>query len=432
VNTHPNTRVLGAVILALLPAAPIAANGTGTLGQPVDFYLAPGTGFAQSGTGLEEQPRTIIVDVPRGARVKQVLLYWKHRHKKGEADDNVLVNGQEVTGALIGGPTLVARPEGVGEYASAFRQDITNLELIHQGRNVLVIDALRTEATTAASAGAGVLVTYDASPRRTNPTTEAETKPSRVWIKDGLAPTTVSLGNDTHAIKPVTFEFPSARRRRFARLGLMVGNVGRGTHNRIGSWTDVQRKPVVLSDVLGTSGRDTWSSLNLDFEIPAGAKKLTIAITGDAAITWVGAFLHLTRTRPVLLSSRGMPPEYWIANPVHWGNLRPTGTVSHLFGRAVFQKHHAKLGKQTLLQALSRNPKSPDNWPTKLVRDGIAALLSTRNGGVYFPLDDKSILSLVRAALESGDGSDISWEAVSAIKMLSPGQARAIADTGSR
>ena len=68
---------LVAVITLLIgvPSAQVFAEGTETLG-PASITIASGTGIVAAGTGMKTQPGTISVDVPTGASVNQVLLYW--------------------------------------------------------------------------------------------------------------------------------------------------------------------------------------------------------------------------------------------------------------------------------------------------------------------------------------------------------------------
>ncbi|MHC4067033.1 MAG: hypothetical protein ACYSUI_21360, partial [Planctomycetota bacterium] len=75
-----------------------------TLGPP-GIVTAPGSGIAAAGTGLENQPGWIDVEVPSGATVTQALLYWAGATAgSAPGDDTIVVNGIEASGTLIGGP----------------------------------------------------------------------------------------------------------------------------------------------------------------------------------------------------------------------------------------------------------------------------------------------------------------------------------------
>ncbi|MDH3910251.1 MAG: hypothetical protein OEU09_03075, partial [Rhodospirillales bacterium] len=59
----------------MLGSASVWADGTESLGTP-SVPIASGTGIVGAGIGLAAGPGTISVDVPAGASVEQVLLYW--------------------------------------------------------------------------------------------------------------------------------------------------------------------------------------------------------------------------------------------------------------------------------------------------------------------------------------------------------------------
>ena len=57
------------------------------------------------------QPGSITLDVPAGAAVKQVLLYWEGFSVDNNGDNSITVAkggpSTAVTGTLIGGPTVI-------------------------------------------------------------------------------------------------------------------------------------------------------------------------------------------------------------------------------------------------------------------------------------------------------------------------------------
>ena len=125
---------------ALVTMGIVWANGTEILGPP-DIAIQSGTGVVSAGTGMIAQPGAINIDVPAGATVKQVLLYWEgFMAADAPGDSTILVAkggpSTEVAGTMIGGPTLFFS----GAWASAFRADITNLGLISAGPNALTLD----------------------------------------------------------------------------------------------------------------------------------------------------------------------------------------------------------------------------------------------------------------------------------------------------
>src|SRR5688572_26625434 len=95
--------LLGASSLALLGIVALVADGTEQLG-PASIPIAAGTGMVSAGTGMNVQPSQITVEVPEGATVNQVVLYWEGFMAEDVAgDDTIVVSGNSVTGALIGG-----------------------------------------------------------------------------------------------------------------------------------------------------------------------------------------------------------------------------------------------------------------------------------------------------------------------------------------
>ncbi|MEZ4673619.1 MAG: hypothetical protein R2932_05155 [Caldilineaceae bacterium] len=158
------------LLFLCFPAKIALADGTETLGPP-SLTVASGTGIVAAGTGLVTQPGTINITVPAGATVKQVLLYWEGQMATNiSGDDTIRLNGTtNVTGKLIGGSTLFFS----GAFSSAFRADITDLNLIGAGANTLTVDSL---TFTRVSNGAGILVIYD------DGTTSQKLIYATVWI----------------------------------------------------------------------------------------------------------------------------------------------------------------------------------------------------------------------------------------------------------
>ena len=81
----------------------LLADGDATLGDP-SIAIAAGTSLISGGTGMVTQPATIDLDVPAGASVVQVLLYWVGRPGPSDTlDDTIEITGVgEVMGTLIG------------------------------------------------------------------------------------------------------------------------------------------------------------------------------------------------------------------------------------------------------------------------------------------------------------------------------------------
>src|SRR4030065_1075369 len=137
-------------------SAEVYADGTESLGPPLGITVATGSGIAAGGTGMVTQPGVITVDVPAGAIVKQVLLYWEgYSNGPDLGDDIISVNGIGVYGALIGGPAYFITTSRIN---TSFRADITSLGLITPGLNTLTVDGM---SFSYRNNGAGVVVIYD-------------------------------------------------------------------------------------------------------------------------------------------------------------------------------------------------------------------------------------------------------------------------------
>ena len=147
--TTTSALVAGVALLGLSSGA--MADGTETLGTPLGITVEQGTGIVMAGTGLtDSQPQDINVTVPAGATVNQVLLYWVIGTSAGDTDTDALVNGNPVTGMIIGGPS---------QNQTAYRADITGLGAVSDGPNTLTISGLT--AGDGVVWGAAALVIFD-------------------------------------------------------------------------------------------------------------------------------------------------------------------------------------------------------------------------------------------------------------------------------
>ena len=127
--------------------------------------LADGTGFAIGGVGMfGKGSGTISVDVPAGATVTQVLLYWDGQTSGANVpDDTAVVEGSSVTGeALASVPIPFFDQANQPVNASAFRADITSLGLIAAGANSVDVSGLDFQRNGKnITNGAGIVVVYD-------------------------------------------------------------------------------------------------------------------------------------------------------------------------------------------------------------------------------------------------------------------------------
>jgi len=251
--------LVGALLLGV-NLVEVSADGDETLGPPVGLTVAPGTGIVAAGVGLSGPvDGTITVDVPAGATVEQVLLYWAGENAIGNIvdDSTITVEGNTVTGDLIGTTSLTS------DQASTFRADITGLGLVSAGLNTLDIEDLDFKTK---NYGAGVLVIFD----------------------DGLSPLSVIDIRDGHdhayinnpislALRETdlqTFTFPPAASSRTATLAMFFGDAEPGRPDEIEITID--NVTTTLVNELKGSDDPEWDTILETLTIPAGVTEVTV------------------------------------------------------------------------------------------------------------------------------------------------------------
>src|SRR4030067_2251567 len=240
------------------------------------------------------QPGVITVNVPAGAIVKQVLLYWEgFSNGSCPGDDTISVNGIGVTGALIGGPTYLANTNRTD---TSFRSDITSLGLITPGLNTLTIDGMSFSNT---NNGAGVLVIYDNG-----------SGTSDIQIRDGLDIAYINSPEPIKSTVPQTFNFVPEGVDRIAKVLLFVGGVSdspqtpRPNSIEISVTAGSITTTYTYSNFLNSIDGPEWDSLMLDVLIPNGATKLKVQVfsrddampasrNDPASLEWVGAIVSI-------------------------------------------------------------------------------------------------------------------------------------------
>lgn len=264
-------RIISSTLIAFsLCVIPLIAQADGieTLGDP-SIPIASGSGVVAAGTGLLSQPGTINIEVPAGAQVQQVLLYWQgfnYRSDLASGSSATLNPGGVVNGTLIGhGAGGIF--SGIRSYT--YRADITALGIINPGPNSISVSNVNF---TYASNGAGIMVIYDDG--------------------SGLAPYLLKDGHD-YAFQvnpsdphkwmvPQLYTFDPAPVQRSASLYMFFSSVA-GASSGGGSLrpTSIEvtiggAPPVVYSNYLNSSDGDEWDTLVLPVEIPAGVDSLTV------------------------------------------------------------------------------------------------------------------------------------------------------------
>jgi hypothetical protein len=267
-------------------------NGTETLGPPT-IDIAAGTCFSQGGVGMVGKTEgTLEIDVPDGT-ITQVLLYWAGGTTGAPGDDMIMIDGNEVTGELIGGPTNFFQSSGVSYYFSAYRADITDLALVTNGANSFTITDFDFDFTGGSldeNNGIGMMVIYDDG-------TEAE-----LQVLDGLDLAFYQFDDPLDATVPQTFTFAAEDEDRLARMVIYAGSVGFERPNGIALTTSAGTD--LREDLLGSTDDLLWDTLCLtDILIPAGDTSLTVELISTAvanplgaSMAWVGAGFALPVT----------------------------------------------------------------------------------------------------------------------------------------
>ncbi len=294
----------------------VLANGTEQLGDR-DIPIASGSGFVCAGTGLGgpilglvnsatalqgSVPGTIDIDVPAGASIQQVLLYWQGTQSTsrgaGRMDTITLNPGGQVTGQRIGGPILFFTIP-IDGWASSYRADITGLNIIQPGSNS--IDVCCTDFDVANN-GAGIVVIYDDGSGASN-----------IQIADGCDSAFVNFPPPRDTTAPVTFNFAPSEVDRTANLCLFVGSVAfraggnRPTIIRVSvDGVQVEQFNDALNDVDGPE----WDTFQAPIPVAAGATSLTVQIFSEdsgvgpfagglpASFIWVTATFSIGEQQP--------------------------------------------------------------------------------------------------------------------------------------
>lgn len=286
----------------LLAHSPLWADGNETLGPP-SLTVAEGTGIVAAGTGmLILQTSTITVEVPLGAEIKQVLLYWEGMmtSKNVPGDNTILVNSNPVTGTLIGGASL-------GTRHSTFRADITDLGLIGDGTTVLTVSDL---SFSLANNGAGIIVIYDDG-----------SSDAFIDLRDGSDFAYHKSAEPFDTTVAQTFTFPASAASRTASLsnffasvsGTASGGGFRPTAIEITTAGGVSPTLTVLPNLLDSNNGQEWDTLPIYVDVPAGATSLTVQPfsrddqdTGQdpASFVWLASAFALEPEVPSALPGR--------------------------------------------------------------------------------------------------------------------------------
>jgi len=308
------------------------ADGNEILNPPVGLTIATGTGVASGGVGLADTGAgTLTVNVPLGATVKQVIVYWNPLSLQHlGATETITINGVIYTGGRIGGEENI-NDFGCCLYSNTYRLDLTGFNLVAPGITNLAITNTRAN-------GAGIYVIY----------TQGSEVPKAPMIVDGqdYAYKCAAYSNvppPSHAvIVAKTFTFPALTTPQIGHLNLSFGSVqgpistgGTPRPNIIDIFVNGVLELHVVNQ-LGSHDGNEWDTFKTDVSLPIGSTSITIApkseddsdahpcpndplFTGvigskpaPASLIWLAGFVNLTpagRLRTVTQGGWGAPPH---------------------------------------------------------------------------------------------------------------------------
>ncbi len=289
------------------------ADGTEQLGVP-SIPIAPGSSVVVEGTGLDDaQPGDITIEIPAGTSISQVLLYWTGRQSAiPGAMDTIQVNGTDVTGPRIGGPTLSPYP------SNTYRADITDLSATNSwvlaGQvNVVTVGGLDFAYQ---NDGAALVVILD------------DGTAANIQIMDGNDFVYLPLNLEC---SPVEFAVAPAPDPRVGTLTLIVTDVE--VPRPAAVEITVDGDVTLLDNVLTDNEGNFLDIVNLDVPVPAGATNVTVRVLSiddetdlvPASLAWVCATWVLPEQEPTGCT---YTIGYWKNHPDDW----PTDNLSIFSG----------------------------------------------------------------------------------------------------
>ena len=342
--------LLFAAVALVVTTGNLLADGTEQLGTP-SVAIQSGTGMVSAGTGTNAQPGILHdefnntgFEVPAGATVKQVLLYWEgFAAENGQpGDDTITVTkgavSNSVTGTLIGGPTLFFN----GATASVYRADITGLGLVAAGFNTLAVSDMDF---TSANNGAGIIVVFDDG-----------STPTVLGIKDGSDLAFTGFAPPLDSTVPQTFTFPASTKDRTGQLHLFFASVA-GTLSGGGVRpTAIEIRTngpngvtQVRNNVLDSISGEEFDSFVIAFDIPTGATSVTVQAYSEDR-----------------LNTGNLPASFdWLAAGFAIEPDTPPGVPGRMTGGgSVFTVDGARVTRGFQIHCDLREPNNLEvNWP---------------------------------------------------------------------
>lgn len=265
---------LTSMVMAGVVTMPAAiADGTDTLGPP-SIPIADADDVVVAGVGTQEQPADLAITVPDGVTIEQVLLHWNGTALDGAPPDTeITVDGNSVSGDVIGGPVVSPNKESY-----SVRADVTALSLVEPGTNVLTIEDMDFPHN---NHGAGLTVTY------------SDGSDGTVVLRDGVDVAYHKLEGSLQRTEPQTIEFTPSMEARTLDLHVSVGSVGENRPHRMDVTVDGATTEFINPIV------DNGPEFGVAFvtvDVPAGAESATVQLFSasdgtqrdPASLEWVG------------------------------------------------------------------------------------------------------------------------------------------------
>jgi hypothetical protein len=380
-NSNMFRLILIAMFSLVVSIPSVFADGSETLG-PVSIGIDPGTSIVVAGTGMSQNNSgEIEVDLPLGADMKQVLLYWQgFTDGNGPTSDQnkITVNGTPITAGLPIGMVV--------DKSYCYREDITDITVVNSGAIKIMVEDMGFNGV---NNGAGILVIFDDG-----------SDLAAIDIRDGYDYAWIGAALPVkQETVPQTFTFSPAPFDRTANLSMLFSAVA-GTASTGGFRPTIIRITVggvitIESNLLDSNDGEELDSVNLLVDIPAGATEMTVQSFSEginppepgkegepASFVWIAAGFSIVPPPPE--GGEGCTPGYWKQEHHFgaWKSYTPDMPFSAVFEDA--------FPGMTLLEVL----KQGGGGLKALGRHSVAALLNASSCNTKYDLTVPEVIDL--------------------------------------
>ncbi|MDF1729225.1 MAG: hypothetical protein P1U53_15915, partial [Sulfitobacter sp.] len=345
--------------------------------------------------------------IPAGASITQVLAYWDGlalAPRLPGPTDTIVLNGVEVTGNLIGGPSTF-----VGPYTSfAYRADVTGLGLIGPGANSVTGSGLDFEYR---NNGFGLLIVLDDG-------ADSET----LELRDGSDFAYGDFPGNYATTDLQTFQFDAADSARNAELGLFVSSVdaNRPSVLEINIDGEITRH----ADLFTSNTGGQWDALELNLDIPAGVTSASVRILSEdsgagplaggqiASLNWITASLSIDTVQDE--PQYGCNPHFWICR---WYRFDPWCRADNYTESIVLTRRWNQLmgvtrsesgmrGRRKIWNALTGHGSHCIGWQLRALNRHAATAMLNADSGINSPYTVDEVRSMYQDAVGAIQGPD--------------------------